>query len=174
MAAFVEAYGPFLLAVVRHRTGTGLPDRAVDAEDVVADILLRVFEDDAALLKGYAGRSSLKAYLAATAAHAAIDALRRGRIRAAGRIPMAAAPEPVADYPQEADRFGRGLEAALKGLSPADRDILRRRYVDGWSYRRIAAEAGVPEGTAAARLARARAKLRRNRELAHEYGDWID
>ena len=48
----------------------------------------------------------------------------------------------------------------LDRLPPLYRQVLRRHYLDGFSYREIAGEAGVPVKTIESRLYRARKLLR--------------
>lgn len=54
---------------------------------------------------------------------------------------------------------GSEVEAALKWLSEADREILLLRYVEDLTQPAIADRLGIPEGTAKVRLSRARRRL---------------
>jgi RNA polymerase sigma factor (sigma-70 family) len=82
--------------------------------------------------------------------------------RAIARTGIDPAAEPVADQVAErvAAQAVRGqLAAALAGLSAADRDVLLL-VTDGFGYAEIAQALGIPAGTVASRLSRARKKVR--------------
>jgi len=69
---------------------------------------------------------------------------------------------PVADQATRrvaAQALRRQLSAALASLSPADRDVLLL-VTDGLGYAEIAQALGIPAGTVASRLSRARKKVR--------------
>lgn len=76
-------------------------------------------------------------------------------------------PEPWdgAGAPSAEERVLAGLEygdvgAALEGLSPELRDVLRATVIDGLTTREAAHALGIPEGTVKTRAARARRELR--------------
>lgn len=70
-----------------------------------------------------------------------------------------------AGAPSAEERVLAGLEygdvgAALEGLSPELRDVLRATVIDGLTTREAAHALGIPEGTVKTRAARARRELR--------------
>ncbi|NBM20235.1 RNA polymerase sigma factor [Streptomyces sp. GC420] len=78
--------------------------------------------------------------------------------------------EPQAAAPSAEDRVLAGLEygnvgAALDGISPELREVLRATVVDGLSTREAARLLGIPEGTVKSRALRARRELRTALEL---------
>jgi RNA polymerase sigma factor (sigma-70 family) len=85
---------------------------------------------------------------------------RRGPV---ARVPVV---EAVNDHEERvADQLIAGrqrpaLAAALADLQATDRDVLLLIALAGFSYREVGETLGVPEGTVASRLNRARAKLR--------------
>ncbi|OKH94523.1 RNA polymerase sigma factor [Streptomyces uncialis] len=87
--------------------------------------------------------------------------------RAQERHERTAVPEPWdgAGAPSAEERVLAGLEygdvgAALEGLSPELRDVLRATVIDGLTTREAAHALGIPEGTVKTRAARARRELR--------------
>ncbi len=63
----------------------------------------------------------------------------------------------------------KGVQAALKRINVADRQILLLKYTEGWSYRQLADHLGISVKTVEYRLLRARQALRE--QLAHEVSD---
>jgi RNA polymerase sigma-70 factor, ECF subfamily len=53
------------------------------------------------------------------------------------------------------------LEAALRALSPEDRELITLKHLDGLSYDELAERLGIPKGTVMSRLYYARKQLRR-------------
>lgn len=146
----VARYGPFLRRVAE-RT---LPSRS---EDVVAEVFLRLFEDAAAVLRAYRGEASLRAYLAGICRRVALETARREALRSGITLRDIAEDEAPAD--PWAPRLA-WLSRALETLPERDRSVLSLRYQQERSFRDIAATLGVPMGTAASWVARARERLR--------------
>lgn len=145
-------------------------DRA-DAEDVVQDALLRA-------LRGYDrfGGDNLKAWLLTIVRNTAISHLRERR-RRGNVVALHDAIEDARGQPQGWRQFAtdeasaedkmisadtaRTVAAALAALSPAHRDVVVLREMEGLDYREIAMVTGLPIGTVMSRLARGREELRR-------------
>lgn len=74
-------------------------------------------------------------------------------------------PEPAGEEERTDDRLSAAaarpaLLAALEGLTPGDRDVLLLVALAGLAYPEVAHALGIPEGTVASRLNRARRQLR--------------
>jgi RNA polymerase sigma-70 factor (ECF subfamily) len=137
-----------LLAHVADRTAgrRGTPLAAADRDDAVAEILFECLRDEAAVLRKFAGRSSLTTYLAVIAR------------RQEGERP----PEPVApasDLPERIDDREQ-VEALLGCLDTEDARLVRLHHLEGRSYSEISRHTGLPLGSIGPALSRARAKLR--------------
>ena len=150
-AELVETYGPFLAGVLRRAWRDG------EIEDLVSEVLLRLFEDRSELLRAYRGEASLRAYLAVIARRTGLDARRRARLRGAGRIPLDDGLLASISSPPEEEG---DLKRLLERLSRHDRRVLTLRYVEGLSYRDLAKVLGAPLGSAAGWVSRARERLR--------------
>jgi RNA polymerase sigma-70 factor (ECF subfamily) len=109
-------------------------------------------------LPGFRGGSSVGTWLYRIAYNACLDELKRTRAvveldsvrERAGGVDLA-----------ETSALRRELAEALAGLPPEDRAAVLLVDAQGFDYRAAAEVLGVPEGTVASRLNRARAALRR-------------
>jgi RNA polymerase sigma factor (sigma-70 family) len=122
------------------------------AEEVAQDTFLALWRRPGAFDPG---RGGLLGFLLAVARNKAIDMVRReeSRRRAAEALAFEAeigAPvvSDAGDRVEERDE----VRAALQRLSPIQRDAIVLAYFGGRTYREVASELGVPEGTAKTRL----------------------
>lgn len=164
--AFEELLSEHLDAL--YRTGLRLcGGRESDADDLLQEAALRAFRHFGALRDPNAGRSWLFTILART---------HLNRVRAAGRR----AEVPVADLDERAfeaalqewaptrgpedawtaDRLREWVAAALDDLVLPLRAVIWLVDVEGFRQREVAEMLGIPEGTVASRLYRARRQLR--------------
>ncbi|HEU5362637.1 MAG TPA: sigma-70 family RNA polymerase sigma factor [Gaiellaceae bacterium] len=111
-------------------------------------------------LPGFRGEAELGTWLYRIAYNACIDELRRARTV----VPLDSVRERADPSPAPDERIAvRGdLGAALATLPPEDRAAVLLVDAQGFDYRSAAEILGVPEGTVASRLSRARAALRRH------------
>jgi RNA polymerase sigma-70 factor (ECF subfamily) len=135
-----------------------------EAEDVVQDALVKVCRS----LTRFEGRAAFTTWLHRIVVNAALDRLRRRRAR---RDRVADDPEedasPAVDGVDERtpERVVESREAsavvrgALARLSPAHRDVLVLRELEGESYRDLARLVRCPIGTVMSRLHHARHRL---------------
>ncbi len=98
-------------------------------------------------------RGGLRQWVLSVVHHKAVDAVRRER-SASDVGPKGPEPLPAPD-PEErgwmADRRARVLKA-IEQLSPAQRDAIMLAYFGGLTYRQVAEQLQIPEGTAKSRL----------------------
>ena len=130
----------------------------------------------------YRGRGSLSGWLAIAVARVAIElrrADRSGREPPAGLCSSSATYDPDLTQHMLAERyrdsFSVALHAAVRDLSPADRDLLRRSFVDGCSVDRLGSIYSIHRATAARRLNKARdrlvAAMRRKVLVRHRFSE---
>lgn len=117
------------------------------ARDVVQEAFVRALKRR----RSYRGEGSLEAWVWRIAIRTAIDQRRSGR-----EVPLEEALEPIGLPEPERDPQ---LAAALRELAPRRRLIVFLRYFADLSYADIASACAIDEGTVAASLAQARAKL---------------
>jgi RNA polymerase sigma-70 factor (ECF subfamily) len=126
-----------------------------DAEDAVQEGFLNAFR----ALGRVDPAQPFGAWLHRIVANAALDLVRRRRVRDAEQLPDTLA-LPFRD-PAESDELRRRLEAGLAQLTDRQRAVVVLHDVEGFRHGEIAAMLGIPEGTARADLHHARAALRR-------------
>jgi RNA polymerase sigma-70 factor (ECF subfamily) len=158
--AFIDRFGG-LFAHVAGRTA----DRrrgslsTAEREDVVAEILLECLRNDAAVLRRFAGRSSLSSYLTVVARRVAVRHLVRNLD--AFRAAVAGGGRPVATTPA-APRLDDREQVALllDRLEPEEARLVRLHHLEARSYGEISNLTGLPLGSIGPVLSRARVKLR--------------
>jgi RNA polymerase sigma-70 factor (ECF subfamily) len=155
LGALYDEYGPLIYGLTRKVTGS-----SSGAEDVTQDAFASLWEQ---VDRFDVERGSLKAFLCTIAYRRAVDWVRRevGAGRRAVRAGVVELTEP-GDPPGAAlasDECVR-LRRALVELPPEQRSAVVLAYYHGLSYREVASQLGIPEGTAKSRLRLALARLR--------------
>ena len=160
--AFVERFGG-LLAFVIDRTAVQrrMPLTPADRDDLLADILLEILHHDAAVLRGYAGRSSLATYLAVVARRVAVRGLVRLAEKNHGRHTLTDG-HGHAQGDQGQDRLAdrEQVEMMLRGLEETEAKLVRLHHLEARSYGEISQLTGMPLGSIGPALARARQKMK--------------
>jgi RNA polymerase sigma-70 factor (ECF subfamily) len=114
----------------------------------------------------YSGKGPLGGWVRVSAVRAAID-LRRSRGDESDRSELAdvvaeqSSPEMAFIKARFRGEFQQALEAALKGLPPKDKNLLRMHFVDGLSIDRIGVVYNIHRATAARWIVRSRQHLLR-------------
>ena len=160
--AFVARFGG-LLAFVVDRTAAQrrMSLTPADRDDLLADILLEILHHDAAVLRGFAGRSSLATYLAVVARRVAVRCLTRLAETTHGRRPLADGHEPAhADDGQAHFADREQVERMLNGLEETEANLVRLHHLEARSYGEISRLTGMPLGSIGPALARARQKMK--------------
>jgi RNA polymerase sigma factor (sigma-70 family) len=121
------------------------------ADDIVQDTLVRALRF-AHLFQG----DNIRSWL-----HTILINLNRNRLRSlARRPPFSSIDENDASDLAGPEGGGRDIERAIGALTKDQRDALLLVVLEGLSYREIAKLQGVPMGTVASRLARARDQIK--------------
>jgi RNA polymerase sigma-70 factor (ECF subfamily) len=158
-SAFAHAYGQHAGAV--HRTAVSVLGDAAAAHDVVHDVFLRLWcRPDA-----YdADRGGLGPYLRLMARSRALDLWREARAADRTRERLRVVAERAGDESPAIDR--QDLLAALRELSPGQREALLLAYWGGMTTAEISHASGVPHGTVKSRVRLGLLQLRRAHEAA--------
>ena len=160
--AFVARFGG-LLAFIVDRTAVQrqMSLTPADRDDLLADILLEILHHDAAVLRGFAGRSSLATYLAVVARRVAVRGMARLAEKNHGRRQLLdghAAVESNDGQALVADR--EEVELMLRGLEETEARLVRLHHLEARSYGEISRLTGMPLGSIGPTLARARQKMK--------------
>lgn len=156
--ALVGRYAGLLAHVVdRTASQRRRPLTSADRDDLIADVLVELLKNDAAALRGFAGRSTLAAYLTVIA--------RRVVVRSLCREGHAALPsgvtEPAAARSEQRDMADREEIAVMLGrLDEAEAQLVRLHHLESRSYGEISRITGLPIGSIGPALSRARQKMR--------------
>ena len=126
-----------------------------DAEDAVQEGFLHAFR----ALDRFLPDQPFGAWLYRIMANAALDLVRRRKVRDADELPETV-PVLFRD-PGEADELRRRLGAALTKLTDRQRSVIVLHDVEGFTHGEIGVMLGIPEGTARSDLHHARKELRR-------------
>jgi RNA polymerase sigma-70 factor (ECF subfamily) len=145
------------------RTGAGAAAAGELIADLPADLVARR-GDLAPRLAAYGGRGPLAGWLRVVAVRALVDRRRRAGVATDDEmVEELAAPELDPELAllrrRYAAELGAAFSAAVAGLDPLDRLLLRQRYLDGLGIDRLAALHGIHRATAARRLAGIRGEL---------------
>jgi RNA polymerase sigma-70 factor (ECF subfamily) len=136
-----------------------------DVEDIAADILLQLVEDNFKILRQFRGESSLATYLTVVTRRLCVRELvrRKKRQEALARGDVVVPPSEVEGDPAAQKGLERleEVEYLLKHLKGREREIVRLYYLEGRTYEEISIETDVPVNTIGVVLSRAREKLRR-------------
>jgi RNA polymerase sigma-70 factor (ECF subfamily) len=155
--AFVDRFaGLFFWIVDRTAEQRQLPLATADRDDLVAEILLECLRDDAAVLRSFAGRSSLPTYLTVIARRVAVRGLLRTLDAARGGADV----EPAAEDATARIADQEQVEALLGRLDAAEAQLVRLHHLEALSYGEISRLTGMPLGSIGPALSRARAKMR--------------
>jgi serine/threonine-protein kinase RsbT len=158
-ADLVAVAGPVRRVAAARTAGTSSP---AEVDDVVQETLARLWESRWRLERG-----ALLAYGVVTARNL-VTSVERGAALRDRHAPRLLEPAAVVDPALDvlADEERTAVLAALAALREDDRRLLLEHEVRGVGTAKIAAEEGVSAGAVAARLARARARLRVGHLLA--------
>ena len=160
----------FETLVQRHQTRLvgylrGLTNADTDAEDLAQETFFRAYRS----LKGFRGTSSFRTWLYQIATNVFRTWLEKKRTHAPLNAMSLDAPPPGAEDPiepaGELDPESRhvdrdAIDRALAQLPADQREAVLLRDVEGFDYKEIAEQLGVPLGTVESRIFRGRQRLR--------------
>ena len=158
---FVERFaGLFHHVVDRTCSQRRLALSAADRDDVVAEILVEVLKADAAVLRGFASRSSLATYLAVIGRRTAVRMISHADATVVP-IDRPRSVEEAADRHAEHRRADREeIEGLMDRLEPDEARLIRLHHLEARSYGEISRLTGLPLGSIGPALSRARQKMR--------------
>lgn len=140
------------------------PLKPEDKEDIAAQVLLKIVDQDYAPLKNFKGQSSLASYLTVIARRTCVNEMAN-RLKSHDKESASKPNESILEEKPNS-RPMAGLETIeevgklLKKLPSRERAVVRLFYLEGKSYEEISTQLNIPVNSIGAILARARKKLR--------------
>lgn len=167
---FVDRFIGVIVHVVRHTAhARSVPLTPDDLDDLCSEVFVVLLKDDFAVLRSFRGDSSLSTYLTVIARRVVVKQMsHRRKAEALGHV--AAHQAAVESHPAEA--AGERLEqqdevrAMMAQLEPQEAEVVRKFYLEGQGYKRIAVDLGIPENSVGPILSRAREHLKQRRVAA--------
>ncbi|MCA9072087.1 MAG: RNA polymerase sigma factor [Planctomycetaceae bacterium] len=170
---FVDRFSGLFVHVIRHtahsRSVSLTPE---DEDDLLAEIFLKILEGNAEVLRKFREKSSLAWYLTVISRRIAVQEItRRRKAEALGhvsahrshvpqmQVPVASVPSPAPPVQEKVDNEEE-VRHMMEDLPPTDAAVVRLHYLEGRSYREIAAILGIPENSIGPTLSRAKERLR--------------
>ena len=161
---FVDRYMGLIYHVIHHVSyARSVTLSAADVEDICAEIMLRIVNDDYAVLRRFQGQSSLPTYLTVIARRICIkELIKRQREASLGHARAHRAGLGVEDDEDVVEPIASAdeVEAMLRPLSGREAEVVRLYHLSFLNYRQIGKELGIPENSVGPILAKARRKLR--------------
>jgi RNA polymerase sigma-70 factor (ECF subfamily) len=161
---FVDRYMGLIYHVIHHDSyARSVTLTAADVEDICAEIMLRIVNDDYAVLRRFQGQSSLPTYLTVVARRICIkELIKRQREATLGQARAQRAGTGVEDDEDVVEPIASAdeVEAMLRQLSGREAEVVRLYHLSFLNYRQIGKELGIPENSVGPILAKARRKLR--------------
>jgi RNA polymerase sigma-70 factor (ECF subfamily) len=141
-----DQYSSFVFGLARRVIG----DRRA-AEDVTQDVFLHLWERADCFDPG---RGGLRTWLGTLAHRRAVDHVRReeARRRRNDKVGNQASVAPDVEEMAVAIVTAERVRAALDELPPEQREAIQLAYFGGKTYREVATELEIPEGTAKSRM----------------------
>ncbi len=168
---FVDRFLGLVYHVVQHTADLrSFSLKPEDAEDIAAQVLLHIVDNDNAALRHFRGNSSLATYLTVIARRVCVHELAR---RAPGVREVSGRGHAPADHDEPEARDAapdKGVEALdevtqlLKKLPEKDRSVVKLYFLEGRSYEEISKELTIPMNSIGPILSRARRKLQGEEE----------
>ncbi|MEZ6134376.1 MAG: sigma-70 family RNA polymerase sigma factor [Pirellulaceae bacterium] len=160
---FVDRYIALITHVV-NSTGKlrlgNIPDQWRD--DIVAEVLLALVENDFAVLRRFRGQSSLGTYLVVVARRVAVRKLSKMKFRpkhlSVDQASGAAAPQFHLDDSEE-------VYALLGQMPESEATAIRMFHLEHRTYSDIGQHIGLPENSVGPLLSKARDRMRRLKEV---------
>jgi len=155
----VDRFTGLIIHVVNHTARCrSIMLSSADREDLTADVLLNIVQNDFAVLRHFRGNSSLATYLTVVARRVVVRKLVGSRTATAlGDAADAAAVEPGAEQ-RITDRDE--VQSLMEQLEQSEADVVRMYHLEGKTYQEISRTTGVPTNSVGPLLSRARTKLR--------------
>lgn len=164
---FVDRYMGLIYHVINHVShARSIVLTPPDTEDIAAEILLEIVDEDYSVLRRFQGTSSLPTYLTVIARRICVkEIIKRQREAELGHTHAHRSATGDEDSREaEAIASAEEVERMLDNLSEREAEVVKLYHLKYLNYRQIGKQIGIPENSVGPILAKARANLRRAAE----------
>ena len=161
---FVDRFLGLIVHVVNHTSkARSIQLAPQDREDLVAEVLLGIVNNDYAILRRFRGESSLATYLTVIARRIVVRELLKRKTTMNLTDAIEKQHEAAGDNSNPENRIGdrEEVERLISGLNGTEATVVRMYHLEGKSYQEISTKVGMPENSVGPMLSRAREKMRR-------------
>lgn len=157
---FVDRFMGLVIHVINHTAHCrSILLSSTDRDDLVADVMLAIIDNDYTVLRQFRGKSSLATYLTVIARRVVVKKLM-ARYQATPLGTLAAeTPDQNGNAEQRiADR--EEVDRMLSSLGGSEATVIRMYHLEGKTYQEISRATGMPTNSVGPMLTRIRARLR--------------
>jgi RNA polymerase sigma-70 factor, ECF subfamily len=133
-------------------------------DDIVAEIFLRLVENDFAILRRFRGQSSLGTYLVVVSRRIAIRRLTQMSRASNGSRPLSVEPEGREENGQLDMENTEEVQSLLAKMPTPEATAIRMYHMEERTYKEISSQIGIPENSVGPLLSKARSRLRSLRD----------
>ncbi len=157
---FVGRFMGLMIHVINHTAHCrSLLLSTPDRDDLVAEVMMRIVENDYAVLRHFRGNSSLATYLTVVSRRVVVRKLMQRQVATPlGTLADQASMNNVAPEQRLSDR--EEVDRLLQSLSGSEADVVRMYHLEGKTYQEISRTTGMPTNSVGPMLSRIRGKLR--------------
>jgi RNA polymerase sigma-70 factor, ECF subfamily len=161
---FVDRYMGLIYHVIHHvGHARSVVLSPADIEDIAAEVMLQIVDDDYATLRRFKGASSLPTYLTIVARRICVkEVIKRHREAELGHATAHRAV--INEDDAEPIAAAEEVDLMLKDLPDREAMVVRLYHLSYLNYRQIGKQLGIPENSVGPILAKARQRLRRSAE----------
>ncbi len=163
---FVDRYLGLIYHVIQHvKHARSVELSEADTEDIAAEILLAIVDNDYAVLRRFKGNSSLPTYLTVVARRICVkETIKRRREAELGHSTAhrAIVDDDSSEVQVEPIIAAEEVERLLAELPEREAQVIRLYHLKFLNYRQIGKQLGLPENSIGPILTKARQRLRRS------------
>ncbi|MBY0587788.1 sigma-70 family RNA polymerase sigma factor [bacterium] len=160
---FVDRYLGVVFQVIQHTSHMrGMVLHGDDAEDLAADVLSTIVDNNFKVLRRFRGKSSMASYLAVIARRVVVNKLSRRAIYEKKVQGIKAEQEAKGNPPHLDLERKEEVIRLLDTLDGTDADLVRAFYLEHKTYSEISRDLGIPENSIGPTLNRLREQLRKS------------
>jgi len=157
---FVDRFMGLVIHVINHTAQCrSILLTSPDREDLAAEVMVTLVQDDFAVLRRFHGKSSLATYLTVIARRVVVRQLLANRTA----MPLSAAAEDslasTSDVEQRITDHEE-VERLLQRLDGPEENVMRMYHLEGRTYQEISRSTGMPTNSVGPMLTRLRVRLR--------------